>query len=146
MKTEKLEFKKTDIKNLDISIARKKVILRKIEQEIERRKYTLPIAPNIIFRISNSEEEVFYLYDYLQKNKYKIRTTNLSVSELEEIDDWYSKVGQSYLPNMFDVEKMEKMFSDYYNLKKSKLTDNKKSKELREKLIVENIKLVNWIV
>ena len=145
MKVEDYEYVEYDEFEDDITLTddRKEELIKKVKDQIVRDN----IAVHKILRIGKSSAEYNFIYDWLTKNDIRISGINGTLcGELEDYK-YIKRLGIQELPEPLDEDEQEKLFIELNNMKKNGIdTDSKEYQDIRQKLIVHNIRLAIWTV
>lgn len=145
MKVEDYEYVEYDEfeDNITLTDDRKKELIKKVKDQIVRDN----IAVHKILRIGKSNAEYNFIYDWLTKNDIRISGINGTLSgELEDYK-YIKRLGIQELPEPLDENEQEKLFIELNNMKKNGIDiDSKEYQDIRQKLIVHNIRLAIWTV
>ena len=145
MKVEDYEYVEYDKFEDDITLTddRKEELIKKVKEQIVRAN----IAVHKILRIGKNNAEYNFIYDWLTKNDIRISGINGTLSgELEDYK-YIKRLGIQELPEPLDENEQEKLFIELNNMKKNGVdTDSKEYQDIRQKLIVHNIRLAIWTV
>ena len=145
MKVEDYEYVEYDKFEDDITLTddRKEELIKKVKDQIVRAN----IAVHKILRIGKNNAEYNFIYDWLTKNDIRISGINGTLSgELEDYK-YIKRLGIQELPEPLDENEQEKLFIELNNMKKNGVdTDSKEYQDIRQKLIVHNIRLAIWTV
>ena len=141
MKVRDYEYKQVD-EDYDISDKRKEELIEKVKNQI-RKGF---IAHYQILDIGKNDEELDFLYTWLDDNEIEIRGINGTISG--ELDNFshIPKMGQSLIPEVLDAKEQENLFWKLNNFSEKEKKENiPEYKETRNKLIEHSMKLAKWV-
>lgn len=145
MKVEDYEYVEYDEFEDDITLTddRKEELIKKVKDQIVRDN----VAVHKILRIGKNNAEYNFIYDWLTKNDIRISGINGTLSgELKDYK-YIKRLGIEELPEPLDEKEQEKLFIELNNMKKNGVdTDSKEYQDIRQKLIIHNIRLAIWTV
>ena len=125
-----------------ISENRKQELIKLINNQV-RKGF---IAHHQILNIGQTDEELDFLYDWLDNNNIEIRGINGTISG--EIDNYthIPKMGQSFMPETLDDAEQERLFWELNSFSPQDIQNkNPKYVKTREKLIERNMRLAKWV-
>lgn len=141
MKSKDYEYMPSE-KEYEIPDKRKTKLIEKVKKQI-RKGF---IAHHQILNIGKTDDELDFLYSWLDTNNIEIRGINGTISG--EIPNYFyiSKMGQSLTPELLDDDKQNRLFLEL-NLfsdedKKNNIPEYQK---IRNQLIEHNMKLAKWV-
>lgn len=142
MRVEDYEYKKNEIE-CEISEKRKDELLKKIRNQLQKGM----IAHHQILKITDNDDELDFIYDWLDKNDIEIRGLNVSISrEIENYTHLYSKTGQGFVPEQLDDEEQQRLFLELNNFSEDDKKNNIQAYiDTRNKLIEHNMQLAKWV-
>ena len=125
-----------------ISEKRKEELIKRVKNQI-RKGF---IAHHQILKIGQNDEELDFLYKWLDDNDIEIRgidgTSSGEISNYTHI----SRMGQSFMPELLDDDEQEKLFWKLSEFsEKDKEEGSQAYLDVRNKLIERNMKLARWI-
>lgn len=141
MKSKDYEYNPSE-EEYEISAKRKNELIEKVKSQV-RKGF---IAHHQILNIGKNDDELDFLYSWLDDNDIEIRGINGTISG--EIPNYthIPKMGQSFTPEELDDAEQEKLFFDLNNFsaedKKNNVPEYKKT---RDRLIEHNMKLAKWM-
>lgn len=145
MKVEDYEYIENDDLEDEITLTdeRKYELIKKVKDQIVKEN----IAVHKILRIGKSNTEYNFIFDWLTKKGVKISGINGILSgELEDYT-YIKKLGISQFPEPLEENEQQKLFIELKNMKKKGVdTNSKEYQDIRQKLIVHNIRLAIWTV
>lgn len=145
MKVEDYEYVEYDEFEDDITLTddRKEELIKKVKDQIVKES----IALHKILRICKNEEEHDFIYKWLAKNEITIRGINVTLTgELEKYEH-IKRMGNVELPKPLEPEEQQRLFLKLNNMKKNGVdTDTKEYQDIRQKLIIHNMRLALWTV
>lgn len=141
MKSKDYEYKFSEEK-CEISEKRKEELIKKLKNQI-RKGF---IAHHQILGIGQNDDELNFLYGWLDDNDIEIRGINGTISG--EIPNYthIPKMGQSLTPEKLDDGEQEKLFWELHNFSDEDKKNNIPAyRQVRNKLIEHNMKLARWM-
>lgn len=121
---------------------RKEELIKKVKDQV-RKGF---IAHHQILNIGQNDEELDFLYQWLDDNDIEIRGIDSTISG--EIPNYthIPKMGQSLTPESLDDEEQEKLFWELSEFSEKDKEDGSQAYlDVRNKLIERNMKLAKWI-
>lgn len=126
----------------EISDKRKDELIEKVKNQVRKGI----IAHYQILDIGENDEELDFLYNWLDNNGVEIRGTNGTISGEIPNFNHIPKMGQSYTPELLDEADQEKLFFDLKSFSKEDIQNNvPEYQKIRNKLIEHNMKLAKWV-
>lgn len=141
MKSKDYEYKIPE-EEYQITEKRKEELVKKIKNQV-RKGF---IAHYQILDIGQNDEELDYIYQWLDDNDIVIRGIDGTISG--EIPNYthIPKMGQNFTPERLDDEEQEKLFWELSQFsEKDKEEGSKAYLDVRNKLIKRNMKLAKWV-
>ncbi len=141
MKSKDYEYQYSN-EEYEISAKRKDELIKKLKNQV-RKGF---IAHHQILDIGQNDDELEFLYNWLDDNDIEIRGINGTISG--EIPNYthIPKMGQSFTPEILDDAEQERLFWKLNDFTSKDIEDNiPEYQDVRNKLIEHNIKLAKWI-
>ena len=145
MKVEDYEYVEDDEFEHDelLTDERKEIIINETKDQIVRES----IALHKILRICKNEEELDFIYKWLTEKGITIRGINTSLNQELEKYEQIKRLGKVELPKPLEEEEQLRLFIELNNMQKSGIdTNSKEYEDIRQKLIVHNMRLALWAV
>lgn len=118
-------------------------LIKKIKDQIVKEH----IALHKIFEICENSNEYRFIYDWLEKNKIKIRGINGTLSGELKNYEYVKRLEFPKFPEALEKEEQEQLLIELNNMKENGVdTNSKKYQDIRQKLIIHNIRLALWTV
>ena len=141
MKSKDYEYKPSE-EEYEISEKREKELIEKVKNQV-RKGF---IAHYQILNIGKNDDELDFLYSWLDDNDIEIRGINGTISG--EIPNFHHipKMGQSFTPEVLDDAEQEKLFFELNNFSAEDIKNNTPEyQKVRNKLIEHNMELAKWM-
>ena len=141
MKSKDYEYQVPE-EEYQISEKRKEELIKKVKSQI-RKGF---IAHYQILNIGQNDEELDFLYQWLDDNDIEIRGIDGTISGEIPNYTYIPKMEQSFTPEILDDKEQEKLFWELSEFsQKDKEEGTKAYLDVRNKLIERNMKLAKWV-
>ena len=144
MKVEDYEYiEENDLEEEILTDEKKDKIIKRLKDQVIRGN----IALYKILEICKNDKEYDFAYKWLAENDITIRGINGTLSEELEKYDYIKRLGKIELPKPLEKSEQHYLFMKLDEMKKNGIdTDSKEYQEVRQKLIVHNMRLAIWTV
>lgn len=144
MKVEDYEYiEENDLEEEILTDEKKDKIIKRLKDQVIRGN----IALYKILKICKNDKEYDFAYKWLAENDITIRGINGTLSGELEKYDYIKRLGKIELPKPLEKSEQHYLFMKLDEMKKNGIdTDSKEYQEVRQKLIVHNMRLAIWTV